>query len=92
MLAGELAEFNASRAVYLLANCLNLLGDGEVKVIKESEAGLSLASRDDCLSKGKCTSTTLRPVVADYGSVCTRSKSLLADEVKLSRSIRTTLK
>jgi hypothetical protein len=36
--------------VYFLADYLDLIGDGEVEVIKEFEAGLSLASGNDCLS------------------------------------------
>jgi hypothetical protein len=76
--------------VYFLADCLDLSGDGDVEVIKEPEGRFSLASRNDCLSQSTCTSTTFCPVVADKSSISTRSESLLTDELKFSRGIRTT--
>jgi hypothetical protein len=84
-----LAKFDASRTVYLLADYLYLLSDGEVEVVEESEAGFSFASCNDCLGKGTCTRTTFCPMVAHYRGIGTGSESLLTDEFKFSRGIRT---
>lgn len=85
-----LAKFDASRAVYFLADYLDLLSDGEVEVVEESEAGFSFTSCNDCLGKGTCTSTTFCPVVAHYRGIGTSSESFPTDELKFGRGIRTT--
>jgi hypothetical protein len=83
-----LAQFDASRTVYLLADYLDLLSDGEVEVVEESKGRFSFASCNDCLGKGTCTSTTFCPMVAHYRSISTGSESLLTDELKFSTGIR----
>ena len=87
MLLRLLAELDAVRAVDLLADNLDLLLDREVEVVQELEVGFTLTGLDDGLRESERTSTTLRPVVADDGSVGTAGERLLADELELGGSV-----
>ena len=83
LLLRKLAELNAVCAVNLLRDDLDLLLDGELKVVQELEVRLSLADADHSLGESAGTCTTLGPMVADYSSICTSSESLLPNELEL---------
>lgn len=88
LLLSQLAQLDAVCTVDLLANAADLVDNGEVEVVQILESRLSLACRDDCLSKGTSTGTTLSPVVANDSSIGTAGQRLLPDELKLSRRVR----
>lgn len=83
LLLGLVAQVDAIRAVHLLGDNLNLLGQRLVDVVQELELAVTLACLDDGLGERQGTLTALGPVVGRDGLVGAGAEGKVGDELEL---------